>query len=198
MKTTKVTKHTKVYEKLVRGVRKIIPDRGVNVGIDEVIRLSEVSKMGMYQNFATKALLYSAVISEIQKDSLAILASAVEDAPKKPVGRGLRVAATTLCEMAAGGHVSNYEILTMIQVGMPQRTDEVHARANEVKSKVAEFLAGQAHLAGIAGNKVSSLVEDIMTITDGVTVRGLSTNRQEAYASGNALLLRLLAAAMEK
>ena len=83
MKTTKVTKHTKVYEKLVRGVRKIIPDRGVNVGIDEVIRLSEVSKMGMYQNFATKALLYSAVISEIQKDSLAILASAVEDAPKK-------------------------------------------------------------------------------------------------------------------
>lgn len=184
-------KQTKVTTKLMAGCRKVFATRGINVGVDELVRLSDVSKMGLYQNFPSRAFLVEAVIRAITEDCLSQIQEAADSAGK---GASKRLAAGVrcLCRIAAGGTDSHYEALSLIQAGLPLPTDVNHQQANAAKTKIADAIEALVREVPLGNSK--KLVEEIMIITDGVTLRGLHHDRQEAELSGQRMLDALLKA----
>ena len=193
--TEQSDKRTKVYTKLTKECRVILSEHGINIGIDHLLRLVHVSKMGLYQNFKTKAEMLIALINELEVDCLVELRGAAESAPKRPSCRKVRSVVEDLCKMAAGMMPGKYELLTLIQGGLPSPHDPVHKRAVEAKVKIASLLTELLKSTDVPIQKVDPLVEDLMTILDGITVRRFDIGSSEARLAGEALALRVMEAA---
>ena len=179
-----------VATKLIACCQRVIATRGTNIGIDELVRLSGVSKMGMYQNFVSRALLMEAIMRDVITNAVNEVISAAEKAGKSPKKR-FAAAVGELALMAAGGTDINYEVLSLIQAGMPEATDPCHVFANQCKTRMAQSLETLARDCQI--KDAPALVEHIITVTDGMTLRGLHHDRHEVLRSGGALLGRIIA-----
>lgn len=163
------------------GCRRAFSTRGINVGLDELIRLSGVSKMGLYGNYATRALMVESVIHDIITEVTAKLEATAKEVGRDPMKKLLAVV-DELCVMAAGGTDSAYEVLSFIQAGLPALSDVNHLRANTGKDRIKQLLADLSR--AVSPLKADSIAESLMLITDGVTIRGLQQDRQEASRSG--------------
>jgi AcrR family transcriptional regulator len=180
-------------EKLLSTATRLFYKYGINnVGVDEIVRQSGVTKMTLYKHFHSKDALATAFLEQIFKEWSAWFTARVEklsEKAKKPEDRVLAIF-DALGEWFGSPHFRGCPFINTV-AEISDRSHPVRCVAVEFKNQLLQMI--RASLATLGRDK-TDLAVPLLLLVDGAIVRATMTDSSQPAKVARKAAAALLAA----
>lgn len=182
-----------VRERILDAATDLFYKKGVNnVGVDEVVASSGVSKMSLYKHFGSKEALVKAYIGRWEDRWLEDLRASVKAAGSAPEERLLAVFDVLEQSFEEPDFRGSARMNGAIEVA--DRRHPAYQRCVEGRGALRAFMLGLAQDAHVADPEAFAC--QMLTLIDGAVVAALLRDGREAARTGRSAAHTLLAASM--